>query len=113
MKRSSSRNRRCVRLRQEKVEIYQAAVNAWKNGEVSQALSRMRLVLDLDQKAPDVTSPALPAPIRPSTTNSRRTRHHQQRIRGSAAASRRSTIRAGIKINNSWRSIPGMRCFSR
>jgi len=46
-----------VRLRQEKVEIYQAAVNAWKNGEVSQALSRMRLVLDLDQKAPDVTSP--------------------------------------------------------
>ena len=33
-------------LRQEKVEIYQAAVNAWKNGEVSQALSRMRLVLD-------------------------------------------------------------------
>ena len=32
-------------------------MNAWKNGEVSQALSRMRLVLDLDQKAPDVTSP--------------------------------------------------------
>jgi tetratricopeptide (TPR) repeat protein len=31
-----------VRLRQEKVEIYQAAVNLWKNGEVSQALSRMR-----------------------------------------------------------------------
>src|SRR6185503_1594678 len=46
-----------VRLRREKVEIYQAAVNAWKNGEVSQALSRMRLVLDLDHKAPDVTAP--------------------------------------------------------
>jgi serine/threonine protein kinase/tetratricopeptide (TPR) repeat protein len=46
-----------VRLRQEKVAIYQAAVNAWKNGEVSQALSRMRLVLDLDHKAPDVTAP--------------------------------------------------------
>ena len=46
-----------VRLRQEKVEIYQAAVNAWKNGEVSQALSRMRVVLELDRKAPDVSSP--------------------------------------------------------
>jgi serine/threonine-protein kinase len=46
-----------VRLRQEKIEIYQAAVNLWKNGEVSQALSRMRHVLDLDQKAPDITSP--------------------------------------------------------
>ena len=46
-----------VRLRQEKVEIYQAAVNLWKNGEVSQALSRMRHVLELDRKAPDVTSP--------------------------------------------------------
>lgn len=46
-----------VRVRREKVEIYQAAVNAWKNGEISQALSRMRLVLDLDQKAPDVTAP--------------------------------------------------------
>jgi serine/threonine-protein kinase len=46
-----------VRLRQEKIEIYQAAVNLWKNGEVSQALSRMRHVLDLDRKAPDVTSP--------------------------------------------------------
>jgi serine/threonine protein kinase len=46
-----------VRVRREKVEIYQAAVNAWTNGEISQALSRMRLVLDLDQKAPDVTAP--------------------------------------------------------
>ncbi|HEU4694563.1 MAG TPA: protein kinase, partial [Vicinamibacterales bacterium] len=46
-----------VRLRQEKVEIYQAAVNLWKNGEVSQALSRMKHVLELDRKAPDATSP--------------------------------------------------------
>jgi serine/threonine-protein kinase len=46
-----------VRLRQEKVESYQAAVNLWKNGEVSQALSRMRHVLELDRKAPDATSP--------------------------------------------------------
>jgi len=46
-----------VRVRREKVQIYQAAVNAWTNGEISQALSRMRLVLDLDEKAPDVTAP--------------------------------------------------------
>ena len=46
-----------MRLRQEKIEIYQAAVNLWKNGEVSQALSRMRDVLELDRKAPDATSP--------------------------------------------------------
>jgi serine/threonine protein kinase len=46
-----------VRLRQEKIEVYQAAVNLWKNGEVSQALSRMRHVLELDRKAPDATSP--------------------------------------------------------
>ena len=46
-----------MRLRQEKTELYQAAVNAWKNGEVSQALSQMKLVLDLDRRAPDVSSP--------------------------------------------------------
>jgi len=46
-----------MRLRREKTELYQAAVNAWQNGEVSQALSQMRLVLDLDQRAPDASSP--------------------------------------------------------
>ena len=46
-----------VRLRREKTDLYQAAVNAWKNGEVSQALSQMKHVLDLDQKAPDTSSP--------------------------------------------------------
>ena len=45
------------RLRKEKAELYQAAVNAWQNGEVSQALSQMRLVLDLDRQAPDASSP--------------------------------------------------------
>ena len=33
-----------------------SAVNAWKNGEVSHALSQMQLVLDLDRRAPDSTS---------------------------------------------------------
>jgi serine/threonine protein kinase len=46
-----------VRLRREKTDMYQAAVNAWQNGEVSQALSQMRHVLDLDRRAPDDTSP--------------------------------------------------------
>src|SRR5262245_27965077 len=46
-----------VRLRREKTDMYQAAVNAWQNGEVSQALSQMKHVLDLDQKAPDASSP--------------------------------------------------------
>ena len=46
-----------MRLRREKTELYQAAVNAWQNGEVSQALSQMKLVLDLDQRAPDASSP--------------------------------------------------------
>jgi serine/threonine-protein kinase len=46
-----------MRLRREKTELYQAAVNAWQNGEVSQALSQMKLVLDLDRRAPDASSP--------------------------------------------------------
>jgi serine/threonine protein kinase len=46
-----------VRVRRQKTEIYQAALNAWKNGEVSQALSQMKHVLDLDRRAPDVSSP--------------------------------------------------------
>jgi serine/threonine protein kinase len=46
-----------MRLRREKTDLYNAAVNAWKNGEVSQALSQMKVVLDLDRRAPDVTSP--------------------------------------------------------
>jgi serine/threonine protein kinase len=46
-----------LRLRQQKAQIYQSAVNAWKNGEVSEALSRMREVMELDGRAPDTSSP--------------------------------------------------------
>lgn len=46
-----------VRLRREKSDLYQAAVNAWQNGEVSQALSQMKHVLELDRRAPDDSSP--------------------------------------------------------
>jgi serine/threonine protein kinase len=45
-----------LRMRQQKVQLYQSALNAWKNGEVSEALSQMGLVLELDRKAPDSSS---------------------------------------------------------
>ena len=48
-----------IRLRQEKAKVYQGALNAWKNGDVSGALTQMRLVLELDSKAPDTSSPEL------------------------------------------------------
>ena len=54
---TSRRKSRSTRVRRQKTEIYQAAVNAWKNGEVSQALSQMKHVLELDRRAPDVSSP--------------------------------------------------------
>jgi eukaryotic-like serine/threonine-protein kinase len=46
-----------LHLRQEKAQLYQSALNAWKNGDVSEALSHMRLVLELDGQAPDILSP--------------------------------------------------------
>jgi serine/threonine protein kinase/cytochrome c-type biogenesis protein CcmH/NrfG len=51
-----SDEREYLRMRQQKVQLYQAALNAWKNGEVSEALSQMGLVLELDRKAPDSSS---------------------------------------------------------
>jgi hypothetical protein len=46
-----------LHLRHEKTQVYQSALNAWKNGDVSEALSHMRLVLELDGRAPDILSP--------------------------------------------------------
>jgi len=48
-----------LKLRKQKADIYQNALNAWKNGDVSVALSQMGLVLDLDRRAPDTSSPEL------------------------------------------------------
>ena len=45
-----------LRLRREKTEMYQSAFNAWTKGDISRALSEMKLVLELDDRAPD-TSP--------------------------------------------------------
>jgi Flp pilus assembly protein TadD len=45
-----------LRLRREKSDLYEEAVNAWKNGDVSHALSQMKHVLELDVRAPDGVS---------------------------------------------------------
>jgi len=46
-----------LRIRKEKEQRYQAALEAWQNGEVSTALEEMEEVLALDRRAPDTTSP--------------------------------------------------------
>jgi len=46
-----------LQLRQQKAQVYQSALNAYKNGEVSEALTQMGLVLELDLEAPDTSSP--------------------------------------------------------
>jgi eukaryotic-like serine/threonine-protein kinase len=41
------------KLRQEKEQIHRAAVDAWQKGDVSNALAKLGVVLDLDRRAPD------------------------------------------------------------
>ena len=41
------------KLRQEKEQIHRAAVDAWEKGDVSSALAKLGVVLELDRKAPD------------------------------------------------------------
>ncbi|MGA7892024.1 MAG: hypothetical protein WCA49_02265 [Candidatus Sulfotelmatobacter sp.] len=41
------------KLRQEKEQIHRAAMEAWHKGDVSNALSKLSVVLELDRKAPD------------------------------------------------------------
>ncbi len=45
------------KLRQEKTQIHRAAMEAWQKGDVSSALSKLAVVLDLDRRAPDASSP--------------------------------------------------------
>jgi serine/threonine protein kinase len=45
------------RLRQEKVQIHRAAMEAWQKGDVSSALSKLGAVLELDRRAPDISGP--------------------------------------------------------
>jgi len=46
-----------TRLRKEKEDLYYSAVDAWRKGEVSAALSELERVLDLDRRAPDTSAP--------------------------------------------------------
>jgi serine/threonine-protein kinase len=41
------------KLRQEKEQVHRAAMEAWHKGDVSNALAKLGVVLDLDRKAPD------------------------------------------------------------
>ena len=41
------------KLRQEKEQIHRAAMEAWQKGDVSNALSKLGVVLELDRRAPD------------------------------------------------------------
>jgi eukaryotic-like serine/threonine-protein kinase len=45
------------KLRQEKAQIHRAAMEAWQNGDVSNALTKLAVVLELDRRAPDISSP--------------------------------------------------------
>ena len=45
------------KLRQEKTQIHRAAMEAWQKGDVSSALSKLAVVLELDRRAPDGSSP--------------------------------------------------------
>ncbi|MGA9967666.1 MAG: protein kinase [Terriglobales bacterium] len=45
------------KLRQEKAQIHRAAMEAWQKGDVSSALTKLAVVLELDRRAPDISSP--------------------------------------------------------
>ena len=45
------------KLRQEKTQIHRAALEAWQKGDVSSALSKLAVVLELDRRAPDGSTP--------------------------------------------------------
>jgi serine/threonine protein kinase len=45
------------KLRQEKMQIHRAAMEAWQKGDVSSALSKLVVVLELDRRAPDASTP--------------------------------------------------------
>ncbi|MGO9123639.1 MAG: protein kinase domain-containing protein [Terriglobales bacterium] len=45
------------KLRQEKMQIHRAAMEAWQKGDVSSALSKLAVVLELDRRAPDASAP--------------------------------------------------------
>jgi serine/threonine protein kinase len=44
------------KLRQDKEQLHKAAVDAWQKGDVSSALAKLGVVLELDRKAPDAVN---------------------------------------------------------
>ncbi|MCS7316589.1 MAG: protein kinase, partial [Bryobacteraceae bacterium] len=63
-----------LRLRQQKEQLYQAAVEAWREGEISSALSKLEQVLSLEERAPETSAPERSAAYR-SLYNQVRTEH--------------------------------------
>ena len=55
------REQEYLKVRKEKEEFYQAALEAWQKGEVSTALNKLDRVLELDRRVPDSTNPDQPA----------------------------------------------------
>lgn len=49
------------KLRQEKAQLHRAAMDAWQKGDVSSALTKLAVVLELDRKAPDASNAELGA----------------------------------------------------
>jgi serine/threonine-protein kinase len=47
------REQEFLRARHEKEQLYNKAVNAWQNGEVSAALSKLERLVEIDQRLPD------------------------------------------------------------
>ena len=45
------------KLRQEKAQIHRSAMDAWQRGDVSSALTKLAVVLELDRRAPDISGP--------------------------------------------------------
>jgi serine/threonine-protein kinase len=45
------------KLRQEKKQLHRAAMDSWQQGEISNALTKLAMVLELDKRAPDSSSP--------------------------------------------------------
>lgn len=51
------REQEYIRVRQEKEQFYQAALNAMQMGELSSALTKLERVLDMDRRAPETFAP--------------------------------------------------------
>lgn len=51
------REEQYVKARKEKEELYKQALEAWQNGEMSSALTKLDRLVDLDRRVPDTSAP--------------------------------------------------------